>query len=166
MALGATNAPHLNVRDINNGALATVTFEFPDGRKMNCMHVVSLTASVEKDKESLHVLGMIQAGNKGVGTTHTGSMTVYDITTEFREELYKYEQTGEDMYGNMQVVSEDNTSRTGRQSIYLIGVNFDNMDLFNIDINAAAMQTELSFTFEDWRIDDKYTDLDGLFPSS
>lgn len=163
MARGATDAPHLSVRDINNGALAEVWFTFPDGRKMNCMHIITLTGTAEKEKSQLHVLGLIQSGNKSLGVNHSGSMTVYDITTAFRKELLKYEQTGEDMYGDMDVISYDNTSKTGRQSISLFGVNFDNMDLFNIDINATEMQTELAFTYESWDINSEYDDLDGLF---
>lgn len=163
MALGATDAAHLQVRDINNGALAEVWFTFPTGEKMNCMHVISLSTTSEKEKEQKHVLGMIQAGNKALGVTHTGTMTVYDITTKFRKKMEEYENTGEDMYGQMDVISYDNTSATGRQSISYFGVNFDSMELSKIDINASSLETDLAFTFESYTINQEYDDLDGLF---
>lgn len=163
MARGATDAPHLNVRDINNGALAEVWFTFPSGEKMNCMHVISLTTTSEKEKEQKHVLGMIQAGNKALGVTHTGTMTVYDITTRFRETMEHYENTGEDMYGTMDVISYDNTSATGRQSVSYFGVNIDSLELSKIDINASSLETDIAFTFESYTINQSYDDLDGLF---
>lgn len=163
MARGATDAPHLNVRDINNGALSEVWFTFPSGEKMNCMHVISLSTSVEKEKEQKHVLGLIQAGNKALGVTFSGTMTVYDITTRFRRKMEEYVNTGEDMYGQMDVISYDNTSATGRQSVSYFGVNIDSLELSKVDINAASLETDLAFTFESFTINQDYDDLDGLF---
>lgn len=160
---GATNAAHLNVRDINNGALHEVYFTFPDGRKMNMMHVITLNVKSEKEKKKLRVLGMIQSNDKSLGTNHSGTMTCYDITSEFRDWLIKYEDTGEDLYGTMDVVSCDPTSGTGRQSITFFDVNFDSVDLANIDINASEMTTELPFTFSRSTMNAKYVELDGLF---
>lgn len=161
--LGATNAAHLNVRDINNGALHEVYFTFPDGRKMNMMHIITLNIKSEKEKKKLRVLGMIQSNDKSLGTNHSATMTCYDITTEFREWLIKYEDTGEDLYGTMDVISCDPTSSTGRQSITYYDVNFDSVDLANIDINASEMSTELPFTYSRSVLNSKYDDLDGLF---
>lgn len=160
---GATDAAHLNVRDINNGALHEVWYTFPDGRKMNMCHVVTLNAKTEKDKKKLRVLGMIQTNDKSLGTNHSGTMTVYDITTEFREYMAKYEETAEDLYGTMDIISYDNTSLTGRQSITFFDVNFDAVDFANIDINASEMTTEMPFTYSRVVINQKYDDLDGLF---
>lgn len=160
---GATNAAHLNVRDINNGALHEVYFTFPDGRKMNMMHVITLNAKTEKEKKKLRVLGMIQSNDKSLGTNHSGTMTCYDITSEFREWLIKYESEGIDLYGTMDVISCDPTSSSGRQSLTYYDVNFDSADLANIDINASEMTTELPFTYSRVDINEKYTELDGLF---
>lgn len=163
MARGATDAAHLNVRDINNGALAEVWFTFPSGEKMNCMHVISLSTTAEKEKEQKHVLGMIQSGNKSLGVNFSGTMTVYDITTRFRKEMENYVNTGEDMYGQMDVISYDNTSSTGRQSVSYFGVNIDSLELSKIDINASSLETDVAFTFESFTINQSYDDLDGLF---
>ena len=163
MARGATDAAHLNVRDINNGALAEVWFTFPSGEKMNCMHVISLSTTVEKEKEQKHVLGLIQAGNKSLGVTFSGTMTVYDITTRFRKKMEEYVNTGQDMYGQMDVISYDNTSATGRQSVSYFGVNVDSLELSKIDINAASLETDIAFTYESFTINQEYDDLDGLF---
>lgn len=160
---GATDAPHLDVRDILNGALAEVWFTFPDGTRMNCMHTISCKMSFEKEKKQVHVLGVIQAGNKALGAKLSGTLSFYDVTSKFRETLQHYMLTGEDMYGEMQVINVDNTSRTGRQAITYYGVNIDNADLSNVDINATELQGEMAFTFEDFNIDESFTDLDGLF---
>lgn len=163
MARGATDAPHLRVRDILNGALAEVYFTFPDGTRMNCMHVISLSTNAEKEKSQLHVLGQIQSGNKSLGMNYSGTMTVYDITTKFRELIWQYQMTGEDMYGEMEVINVDNTTSTGRQSITYLDVNIDNVELSHVDVNATELQTELAFTFEDFTINQSFDDLDGLF---
>lgn len=164
MALSVTGAPILRVQDINNGALGEVVVTFKsDGKKMNAMHTISASTSVSYDKNQLGVLGTTMKGNRKLGSSGSGQMSLYDITTEFRRRAEIYQDTGVDEYFDMQIIQYDPSSNTGRQSITYYDCNFDSLVLSQLDINSSELTCDMDFTFERYHIDDEYDPLDGLF---
>lgn len=160
---GATDAPHLLVKDIPNAALHIIRLKYPDGRVMNIMQTITLKATTEKEKKKLRVLGLIQSQDKSLGTNHSAEMTVYDISSEFRRIMQDYEATGEDIYLEMTIESIDKTTSLGTQSQTLVGVNFNSVEDVVVDINGTEAQTSIPFTYWYARLNNEYDELDGLF---
>lgn len=158
-----TGAPLLQIRDINNGALGEVNITFSDGRKYNGMNVITIEANLSYDKKELGVLGTTHKGHKKLGTNGTGNITMYDTTSVLREFAQRYQDSAVDEYFNLQIVQLDPSSRTGRQAITYFDCNIDNIMLSHLDINASELTCEMAFTFEDYNIDESYTDLDGVW---
>ena len=83
-------------------------------------------------------------------------------TSLFRELLYKYQTTGEDIYFDIQVVNEDPTSTVGRQTVILKDCNIDGGTLAQIDADAEYLEDEFDFTFDHWEIPEKFKNLTGM----
>lgn len=133
-----------------------------DGNRYNFMQAINLEASVEKTKTEVPILGKTGKGNKSAGWKGSGSATFHYNTSIFRELLFKYKETGEDTYFEIQVTNEDRTSSVGRQTIVLKGCNIDGGLLAKFDADAEYLDEELEFTFEDWEIPEKFRALEGM----
>ena len=126
------------------------------------MQAISLEASMEKTKTEVPILGKTGKGNKATGWKGTGSAKFHFNTSIFRELLQNYAKTGEDMYFDIQIVNEDPTSSVGKQTIMLIGCNMDSGLIAKFDADADYLEDEFDFTFEDWKLMDKFTPLSGM----
>ena len=157
-----SNTPILNARDILSGEQGTV-YATVDGQRMCMMHVKNIEASVEYDKELVPILGKRGKGNRKKGESYSGSMAVYYVTSRFRELAEKYKKSGEDFYFDMQISNEDNTTRAGEQVITLVDCNINSLVIAKLDADSSILEEDMEFTFEDWRLDKKFDDLDGFF---
>lgn len=83
-------------------------------------------------------------------------------TSIFRELLYRYKETGEDVYFDIQITNEDPTSSVGRQTIILKDCNVDGGILAKFDADAEYLDEDLDFTFEDWEMPEKFSMLSGM----
>ncbi|HBF3489340.1 TPA: phage tail tube protein, partial [Clostridioides difficile] len=102
----------MNVRDAISGSKAEC-FVTIKGKRYNFMQAINLEAKMEKNKSEMPILGSITKGNKSTGSKFSGSATFYYNTSIFRELLYEYKETGEDIYFDMQITNEDPTSSVG-----------------------------------------------------
>lgn len=133
-----------------------------DGQRRNLMQVINLEASIEKNKAEVPILGKTGKGNKSTGWTGSGSATIHYNTSLFRELLLKFKNTGQDIYFDIQVTNEDPTSSVGRQTIILKDCNLDGGILAKFDADAEYLDEEISFTFEDFEMPEKFADLAGM----
>ena len=133
-----------------------------DGNRYNFMHAINLEATVEKTKTEVPILGKTGKGNKASGWKGTGSATFHYNTSVFRELLTKYKNSGEDTYFDIMVTNEDKTSAVGRQTVILKDCNMDGGILAKFDADAEYLDEEMEFTFEDWEIPEKFTELAGM----
>lgn len=133
-----------------------------DGNRYNFMHAINLEAAVEKTKTEVPILGKTGKGNKASGWKGTGSATFHYNTSVFRELLTKYKNSGEDTYFDIMVTNEDKTSAVGRQTVILKDCNMDGGILAKFDADAEYLDEEMEFTFEDWEIPEKFTELAGM----
>jgi hypothetical protein len=117
---------------------------------------------MEKNKVEVPILGKTGKGNKAAGWKGTGSATFHFNTSVFREILQEYTRTGKDIYFDMQLVNEDPTSSVGKQTIMLIDCNLDGGIIAQFDADADYLEDEFDFTFEDWKLMDKFDALDGM----
>ncbi|MGS6868454.1 phage tail tube protein, partial [Clostridioides difficile] len=95
------------------------------GKRYNFMQAINLEAKMEKNKSEIPILGSTTKGNKSTGSKYSGNATFYYNTSIFRELLYEYKETGEDIYFDIQVTNEDPTSAVGRQTVVLKDCNMD-----------------------------------------
>ena len=151
----------MNGKDAISGSLGKCFVTIGNNR-YNFMQAISLEASMEKTKTEVPILGKTGKGNKATGWKGTGSAKFHFNTSIFREILQNYAKTGEDMYFDIQIVNEDPTSSVGKQTIMLIGCNMDSGLSAKFDADADYLEDEFDFTFEDWKLMDKFTPLSGM----
>lgn len=149
-------AATMRVQDAINGASAEC-FVTIQGRRYNFAQALNIQADMEKQKSEVPILGRISRGNKANGVTYTASATFHYNTSIFREILYHYKETGEDVYFEMQITNEDPTSSVGRQTVILRDCNLDGGIVALIDVEAEYLEDEVSFTFEDFELVEKFS---------
>ena len=151
----------MNAKDAVSASLAEC-FVTIDGNRYNFMQAINLEANFEKTKSEVPILGKTGKGNKSTGWKGTGNATFHYNTSIFRELLYRYKNTGEDIYFDIQVTNEDPTSSVGRQTVILKGCNLDGGLLTKFDADAEYLDENIDFTFEDFEIPEKFNLLAGM----
>lgn len=122
-------------------------------RMEEMFYIKTLEATVEKEKAELKTMGQRAVQHKAIGWKGSGTMTIYYVTSLFRELMMEYIQTGKDAYFMIEVRNEDPGSTTGRQTVILEGVNLDSVIMASLDTEAEALEEEVAFTFENVRIE-------------
>ena len=148
-------------KDAISGSLAKC-FVTIEGKRFNFMQAINVKAEMEKNKVEVPILGKTGKGNKAAGWKGTGSATFHFNTSIFREVLQEYTRTGKDLYFDMQIVNEDPTASVDKQTIMLIDCNLDGGIIAQFDADADYLEDEFDFTFEDWKLVDKFKALDGM----
>lgn len=151
----------MNAKDAISGSLAEcyVTIE---GRRYNFMQMINLEANFEKNKSEVPILGRTGKGHKSSGWSGSGSATMHFNQSIFRELMYRYKETGEDIYFDIQVKNEDPTSSVGLQTVILKDCNIDGGILAKFDADAEYLDEDVDFTFEDFELPEKFKLLDGM----
>lgn len=157
----ALTAPILNVRDTISGAEAEC-YVVVNGERKWCMNAKNLTATYEKEKTEIKVLGSRNSKNKANGGKGTGSATFYYNSSTFRELMYEYKQNGVDFYFEMYITNEDSTSSVGRQTTILKDCNLDSVVVAAFDVDAGQLEEDLAFTFDDWELAEKFKEVEGM----
>ncbi|QBK26744.1 phage tail tube protein [Ureibacillus thermophilus] len=154
-------AETMHARDAIHGAQgeAFVTIE---GTRYNFAQLINLEARMEKTKTQVPILGKTGKGNKSTGWEGTGSATFHFNTSIFRQLLYRYKETGEDIYFDVQVTNEDPSSNVGSQTIILKDCNLDGGIIALIDADAEYLEDSFDFTFEDWELVESFSILDVM----
>ncbi|MFD0675159.1 phage tail tube protein [Cohnella sp. GCM10027633] len=146
----------LHARDTISGqegrAYATI-----GGEQHEMFYIKSLEATVEKSKVEVKTLGRRGTQHKANGWNGTGSMTIYYVTSKFRELMQKYVKDGIDTYFDIQVVNEDPNSSIGKQTVNLTGVNLDSVIIAKLDTEADLLDEEVAFTFEGFDVATPFT---------
>lgn len=150
---------YMNVQDTISGKQAKATVSI-DGVMEELFYAKTGEATIEKTKADVPMLGKTTVGKKTVGWTGTGTLTLYYVTSKFRELTKEYVKSGKDFYFDLTIVNEDPASRAGKQTIVLRRCNLDSILLMKFDATAEdSLEEELPFTFEDFDIPDKFNSL-------
>ena len=151
----------MNAKDSVSASLAEcyVTIE---GNRYNFMQAINLEAKIEKTKSEVPILGRTGKGNKTTGWKGTGSATFHYNTGIFRQLLYRYKETGEDIYFDIQITNADPSSEAGKQTIILKDCNMDGGILAKFDADAEYLDEDMDFTFEDWEMPETFKELKGM----
>lgn len=129
--------------------------------RIHLMQIINLEATMEKIKSEIPILGRRGKGNKTTGWKGTGSATLHYNTSRFRKLLYEYKETGKDVYFDIQITNEDETSKVGRQTVILKECNIDGGIIAKFDADAEYLDEDFDFTFEDWEMPEEFTPLEG-----
>lgn len=135
-----------------------------DGKRYNFMSAINVEVTFEKNKIEVPILGRMNKGHKSTGSSITGSAEFHFNTSIWRELAYKFQETGEDIYFDMQITNEDITaSDVGRQSIILYDCNFDSVILAAFDADSDDSLTEsIDFTAERFEMPEKFKRMKGM----
>lgn len=135
-----------------------------DGNRYNFMSAINLEVTFEKNKTEIPILGRMNRGHKATSSSITGSAEFHLNTSIWRELAYRFQETGEDLYFEIQITNEDITaSDIGRQTIILYGCNFDSVTLAAFDADSDDVLTEsMDFTAERFEMPEKYSLMDGV----
>lgn len=133
-----------------------------EGNRYNFMQMINFEASFEKTKTEVPILGKTGIGNKATGWKGTGSATAHYNTSVFRTLLQRYKDTGEDVYFEIQVTNDDPTSAAGRQTIVFMDCNTDGGILAKFDADGEYLDEDINFTFEDFKMPEKFALLAGM----
>ena len=148
-------------KDAISGSLAKC-FVTIEGKRFNFMQAIIVKAEILINQVVVPILGKTGKGIKAAGWKGTGSATFHFKTSIFREVLQEYTRTGKDLYFDMQIVNEDPTASVDKQTIMLIDCNLDGGIIAQFDADADYLEDEFDFTFEDWKLVDKFKPLDGM----
>lgn len=127
-----------------------------NGRNEELFYAKKLKSKVKKKKKQLKVLGHRGEQSKAAGWSGEGDMTIYYVTSLFRELMIKYIKTGIDTYFDLTVVNEDPTSTIGQQTIVLKNCNFDEVSMAMFDVDSESLEEDITFTFDDVDILNKF----------
>lgn len=135
-----------------------------DGNRYNLMSAINVEVTFEKNKIEVPILGQMNRGHKSTSSTITGTGEFHFNTSLWRELAYRFQETGEDLYFEMQITNEDITaSDIGRQTIILYGCNFDSVILAAFDADSDDTLTEsMDFTVERFEMPEKFNVMDGM----
>lgn len=135
-----------------------------DGQRYNFMSAINVEVTFEKEKQEVPILGRMNKGHKSTSSSITGSAEFHLNTSVWRELAYRFQETGEDLYFDMQITNEDITaSDIGRQTIILYDCNFDSVILTKFDADSDESLTEnMDFTVERFEMPEKFKTMDGM----
>lgn len=135
-----------------------------EGNRYNFMSAINIEVTFEKNKTEIPILGRMNKGHKSTSSTITGSAEFHLNTSVWRELAYRFQETGEDLYFEMQISNEDITaSDVGKQTVILYGCNFDSVILAAFDADSDDTLTEsMDFTVERFEMPDKFNTMPGM----
>ena len=119
-----------------------------DGQNRELLYLKNVTATVEKKKQAVRTLGKRGDQFKSAGFSGSGKMTVYYVTSLFRQLMLQYMKDGVDTYFDIVVINEDENADAGRQTVVLKNCNLDSVVLARLDVDADNLDEEVSFTFD------------------
>ena len=146
----------LRAGDTISGQEGKATMTMPDGTVQDLFYIKTAEATFEKNKAEVKTLGKRGTQHKTNGWSGSGSMTIYYITSLFRQMAYRYAKEGIDTYFTITITNEDPSSTIGRQTVSLFNCNVDSTILAKLDVDSDSLEEDLDFTFDDFAILDQF----------
>ncbi|MNB80548.1 Phage-like element PBSX protein XkdM [compost metagenome] len=133
-----------------------------NGQVEELFYAKSLESTIEKNKVDVPILGKTNTPQRSSGWSGSGTLTVYYVTSKFRQLMRDYVKTGQDFWFDLQVVNEQPGSGTGKQTAVLKDCNLDSISAAQFDATSDDMlEEELAFTFSDYDILDEFNTITG-----
>lgn len=132
------------------------------GNRYELMNAINIQLDYKKKKVKVPLLGKPGGGNKSGGIEYSGKAKFHYNTSILRKLIHHYQETGIDVYFDMQITNEDETSDAGRQTIIAYDCNIDGGVLARFDADSEYLDEELEFTFERFDIPEEFNMLTGM----
>lgn len=129
-----------------------------DGENHEMFYVKSIRATAQKQKADFKALGRRGTQKKTTGWSGTGTMTIYYVTSKFRQMMYDYIKDGKDTYFDIMITNDDPNSTVGKQVTTLTGVNLDEVVMAALDVEADVLDEDVPFTWDGVQMSDKFVD--------
>ena len=131
-------------------AVATMLVHGTDGNTVeNMFWAKNLEATAEMKKTEVYTLGKRGAQNKPTGWSGSGSMTIYYVTSLFRNMVLQYIKTGRPVYFDLTVTNNDPGSTVGNQTVVLKNCSLDSITIAKFDVESEVLDESVSFTYDD-----------------
>ncbi len=132
-------------------ATATINIKNADGSTTleTLFYAKDLEATVQVEKTDVKTLGKRGTQHKPNGWTGSGDMTVYYVTSTFRNMILQYIKNGTPIYFDMTVTNSDPASTVGAQTTTLKDCSLDEVVVAKFDTDSEVLDESMSFTFED-----------------
>lgn len=144
---------YLKAGDVISGqeAVARMTIKNADGTSTieDMFWAKTLDATAEVNKTEVYTLGKRGAQNKPNGWSGSGSMTIYYVTTLFRNMLLQYVKTGVPVYFDLMITNIDPGSTIGAQTVVLKDCSLNSISVARIDVETEVLDEDVDFTFDD-----------------
>lgn len=147
----------LNAEDTISGQEARA-YAIINNEKHEMFYAKNLKATAKKKKADLRTLGKRGTQRKAAGWDGTGTMTIYYVSSKFRQLMYDYIKNGKDTYFDIMVINEDPSSSVGKQTVTLKNVNLDDTIMAAFDVDADALDEDINFTWDDIDMPDTFID--------
>lgn len=133
-----------------------------DGVREELFYAKTLEATIEKNKVDVPVLGKTNTPKRSAGWSGSGTLTVYYVTSKFRQLMREYVKTGKDFWFDLMVVNEQPDSNAGSQTTVLKGCNLDSISAAQFDAGSDdMMEEEMPFTFNDYEVQELFKPIAG-----
>lgn len=151
----------MSIKDTISASLAEcyITIE---GVRYNFAQMIKLEANFEKTKSKVPILGKTGKGNRSTGFEGSGNATMHYNQSILRDLMYRFQETGEDVYFDIQVTNEDPTSSIGRQTVILKDCNLDGGVLTKFDADGEYLDEDVDFTFESFEMPERFNMLNEM----
>lgn len=130
------------------GAYITVA-----GQNRKAFEIAKLEAKVELKMWSKQLLGNQMEQNRPTGAKGSGTITVYNATSVFREACHEYLENGTFPPISIQAYSDDKGSAVGRSEVLLRNVVLNEVPLMLIDEGSEeGSQSDIGILFSDYDV--------------
>lgn len=119
-----------------------------NGQNHRLFYAKKVEAKIKKNKVEIRAMGSRGVGHKATSWTGTGTMTIYEITSMFKQMFINYANSGRDLFFSLKVSNEDPSTGYGRETKVLTECNFDEITIALMDTEDKVLEQELAFTFE------------------
>lgn len=155
------NKNTMKAQDAISGSMAEC-FITIDKNRYHFMQLINFEANFNVNIAEIPILGRLAKGHKpGLGNGEWSGTAHYNQSV-IRELLLKYKNTGVATYFDIQVVNEDPTSSVGRQTVILKECLTEGGILSKFDIDADYLDEDISGTFDDFELPEKFSLLAGM----
>jgi hypothetical protein len=119
-----------------------------NGQNKHLFRAKSIEAKLTKNKSDIRMLGNRMVGHKTTSMQGAGTLVIYQVSSDFKQDFIDYIRSGQDMYFSLQVETEDKSTPFGRESIVIPGCNFDEVTIADLSAEDGILEQEMPFTFE------------------
>lgn len=124
-------------------------FLVKSGQNLVLARAQKLETTMSFNKTEIRMLGRRGVGQKVTSWSGSGTLGLYQSTSELKRWAVDYVKNGIVPYFNIQSEVCDPSTPFGRESIVYVGCLFDEITMSALNTDDGVLEDEISFTYED-----------------